>query len=386
MFDKRYIKNFDYIIILLVLFLVCFGLIGIGIATRSPVEDPEADITNSIEHFNLRQVKLQIVWFVTGLVLMFIAVSIDYHVIAELSPWLYWIVIGLLIAVKVIGATGGGAQRWLALGPFRLQPSEFAKLALILMLARTLAKREEDGIHHIKELLPIAVQVAIPFALIYIQPDLGTALAFIAIVFGVLFAAGISWKLLALGGGIGLAAAPIAWFFIFEGYQKKRIEIFLNPGLDPLGDGYNVLQSMMAIGSGQIFGQVGVEGGILKGNTLSQLDFLPAKDTDFIFSVTAEALGFVGGITIIALYLFLILRIIRVASRARDKLGSFMTVGVASMILFHVFENIGMTMGLMPVTGLPLPFMSYGGSSMWTNMIAIGLVLNVGMRRHKLKF
>jgi len=386
MFDKRYIKNFDYIILLLVLLIVCFGLIGISIATRSPVEDPEADIANSIESFNLRQVKLQIVWLATGLILLLIVVSIDYHIIAELSPWLYWIVIGLLIAVKVAGTTGGGAQRWLPIGSFRLQPSEFAKLALILMLARTLSKREEEGIHHIKDLIPLAIQMAIPFALIYIQPDLGTSLAFIAIVFGVVFTAGISWKLLALGGAIGMAAVPLAWFFLLKDYQRTRIEVFLNPGLDPLGDGYNVLQSMMAIGSGQIFGQMGIEGGILRGNTLSQLDFLPAKDTDFIFSVTAEALGFIGGISIIALFLLLVLRIIRVASKARDKLGSFIAVGVASMTLFHVFENIGMTMGLMPVTGLPLPFMSYGGSSMWTNMIAIGLVLNVGMRRHKLKF
>ncbi|MBE3102046.1 MAG: FtsW/RodA/SpoVE family cell cycle protein, partial [Firmicutes bacterium] len=185
---------------------------------------------------------------------------------------------------------------------------------------------------------------------------------------------------------LGISAIPIAWFTLLDTFQKHRILVFLNPGMDPLGSGYNVLQSMMSVGSGQITGQLNSIGGILFGNTLSQLDFLPAKETDFIFSVTTEALGFIGGITIIILFFILIMRTIRVATKAKDTLGAMIAVGVASMILFHVFENIGMTMGIMPVTGIPLPFMSYGGSSMWTNMISFGLVLNVGMRRHKIKF
>ncbi len=385
MFDKRLFKNFDFIILLLIGLLICFGLIGIGIATRSPVEDFEGGLVDAIGSFNLQYVRLQIRWVVTGLMLLLVVISIDYHLIAELSPYIYWSVIGLLVLVLLRGTEAGGAQRWISLGAFRLQPSEFAKLAVILALSRTISKREEVGIHHVKDLVPIIFLMALPFGLIFKQPDLGTALVFIVIVFGILFVAGISYKLLGFAAALALTGIPLAWFYLLGDYQKNRIRVFLNPGIDPLGSGYNVLQSMMAIGSGQISGQMDGQG-ILRGNTLSQLNFLPAKETDFIFSVTAEALGFAGGIVIIILFFLLILRTIRLASKARDTLGSLLVTGVASMTLFHVFENIGMTMGLMPVTGLPLPFMSYGGSSMWTNMIAFGLVLNVGMRRQKIKF
>ena len=386
MFDKRLIKNFDFLILIIIILIVCLGLLGIGIATRSPIEGSDGAIGNAINSFNLRQVNLQVLWFTTGLVMMLIVISIDYHIIIDLSIYVYWIVIGLLILVIFAGTKGGGAQSWIAIGSFRMQPSEFAKITVILSLARIMSKREEKGINNIKSIIPIILTMAIPFALIIKQPDLGTALTFIVILFGMLFVAGINYKLLTAGIALGISAIPIAWFTLLDNYQKHRILVFLNPGMDPLGSGYNVLQSMMSVGSGQITGQLNSIGGILFGNTLSQLDFLPAKETDFIFSVTAEALGFVGGITIIALFFILIMRTIRVATKAKDTLGALIAVGVASMILFHVFENIGMAMGIMPVTGIPLPFMSYGGSSMWTNMISFGLVLNVGMRRHKIKF
>lgn len=386
MFDKRLIKNFDFLILIIIILIVCLGLLGIGIATRSPIEGSDGAIGNAINSFNLRQVNLQVLWFTTGLVMMLIVISIDYHIIIDLSVYVYWIVIGLLILIIFAGTKGGGAQSWIAIGSFRMQPSEFAKITVILSLARIMSKREEKGLNNIKSIIPIILTMAIPFALIIKQPDLGTALTFIVILIGMLFVAGINYKLLIAGIALSISAIPIAWFTLLGNYQKHRILVFLNPGMDPLGSGYNVLQSMMSVGSGQITGQLNSIGGILFGNTLSQLDFLPAKETDFIFSVTTEALGFVGGITIIALFFILIMRTIRVATKAKDTLGALIAVGVASMILFHVFENIGMAMGIMPVTGIPLPFMSYGGSSMWTNMISFGLVLNVGMRRHKIKF
>lgn len=386
MFDKRLIKNFDFLILIIIILIVCLGLLGIGIATRSPIEGSDGAIGNAINSFNLRQVNLQVLWFTTGLVMMLIVISIDYHIIIDLSVYVYWIVIGLLILVIFAGTKGGGAQSWIAIGSFRMQPSEFAKITVILSLARIMSKREEKGLNNIKSIIPIILTMAIPFALIIKQPDLGTALTFIVILIGMLFVAGINYKLLIAGIALSISAIPIAWFTLLGNYQKHRILVFLNPGMDPLGSGYNVLQSMMSVGSGQITGQLNSIGGILFGNTLSQLDFLPAKETDFIFSVTTEALGFVGGITIIVLFFILIMRTIRVATKAKDTLGALIAVGVASMILFHVFENIGMAMGIMPVTGIPLPFMSYGGSSMWTNMISFGLVLNVGMRRHKIKF
>lgn len=386
MFDKRLIKNFDFLILIIIILIVCLGLLGIGIATRSPIEGSDGAIGNAINSFNLRQVNLQVLWFTTGLVMMLIVISIDYHIIIDLSVYVYWIVIGLLILIIFAGTKGGGAQSWIAIGSFRMQPSEFAKITVILSLARIMSKREEKGLNNIKSIIPIILTMAIPFALIIKQPDLGTALTFIVILIGMLFVAGINYKLLIAGIALSISAIPIAWFTLLGNYQKHRILVFLNPGMDPLGSGYNVLQSMMSVGSGQITGQLNSIGGILFGNTLSQLDFLPAKETDFIFSVTTEALGFVGGITIIVLFFILIMRTIRVATKAKDTLGALIAVGVASMILFHVFENIGMAMGIMPVTGIPLPFMSYGGSSMWTNMISFGLVLNVGMRRHKIKF
>ena len=387
MFDKRLIKNFDYTIVLLILLIMGFGLIGIGIATREPMDG--GGLADALERLDFRYVRLHALWFATGLVMMILVISIDYHIISEFIPYLYWGTIGLLILVLLIGTTGGGAQRWISMGAFRLQPSEFAKLALILALARTLAKweakREEKGIRRFRDLIPIGMQVGLPFLLIMRQPDMGTAMVLVAIVIGILFIGGLSYKLLALIGGMILAGAPLAWFYVLKPYQQARIRVFLNPGIDPMGDGYSVLQSMTAIGSGQLTGQI-TENGIFQANTLSQLNFLPAKETDFIFSVTAEALGFAGGIVIIFLFFLLIMRTLRIAAKARDTLGSLIVAGVASMTLFHVFQNIGMTMGIMPITGLPLPFMSYGGSSMWTNMIAFAMVLNVGMRRHKIKF
>jgi len=387
-FDKRLIKNFDYTIVLLILLIVGFGLIGIGIATRAPMDDG-GGLADALESLDLRYVRLQALWFATGLALMIAVISIDYHIISEFTPYLYWATIGLLVLVLLFAVPVHGAKRWITLGAFRLQPSEFAKLAVILVLARTLskweAKREEKGIRRIRDLVPVALQVGLPFLLIARQPDLGTSMVLMAIVLGILFIGGLSYKLLALAGGAILTIAPLAWFYVLKPYQQTRIRVFLNPGIDPMGEGYNVLQSMMAIGSGQLTGQI-TENGIFQGNTLSQLDFLPAKETDFIFSVTAEALGFVGGIAIIFLFFLLVMRTLRIAAKARDTLGSLIVAGVASMTLFHVFENIGMTMGIMPITGLPLPFMSYGGSSMWANMIAFALVLNVGMRRQKIKF
>lgn len=385
MFDKKLVKNFDFLILLFIILLTGFGLVGIMLATRSPVEGVDGSILEGLESFNLQRVKTQAINIITGLLLVAVIISIDYHVISDLSVYYYWVIIGLLIVVKLFGTTGGGAQRWLAFGSFRLQPSEFSKIAVILMLARTIAKQEETGVNNLKVMAKILLIVAIPFALIASQPDLGTSLVLIAILVGMLFIAEIKYKYLFIALGIGLAAIPLAWFLYFDEYQKGRIIIFLNPGMDPLGEGYQVLQSIITLGSGQLTGQFG-KGELLSGNSLSQLNYLPAKDTDFIYSVTTEALGFIGGISIILLFYMLIMRTMRIARRSRDALGSYICVGVASMVLFHVFENIGMSMGIMPITGIQLPFMSYGGSSMWTNMASFALVINVGMRRQKLKF
>ena len=389
MFQKKNaIKNFDFLLLFIIILLTGFGLIGIALATRSPMEGTEGAIAEAIGSFNLQQVKLQIIWFATGLVLMIIVVSVDYHKINDLAPYAYLAVIGLLVIVKFFGTTGGGAQRWIAIGSFRMQPSEFTKITVILILARIMAREdeeEEEGINDFKTIGKLIIALALPLALIIIQPDMGSAMVLAVIFAGMVFVAGIKYKYLFIALAAAVAAVPVVWYTILDDFQKKRIQVFLNPGMDPLGDGYHVLQSIISIGSGQLTGQIG-RAGLLGDNLLSQLDFLPAKDTDFVFSVITEALGFIGGITIIVLYYLLIMRTLRVARRSRDKLGSYICVGVASMVLFHVFENIGMSMGIMPITGIPLPFISYGGSSMWTNMISFGLVLNVAMRRQKINF
>lgn len=384
MSQKKYFKNIDFFLLFLIILITGFGIIGIALATRSPLEGAE-DVISAIGSFNLQQVKLQILWLVTGLVIMGVVISVDYHIITDISVYFYWIVVGLLIAVELFGSIGGGAQRWIAIGPFRMQPSEFTKITVILMLARIMAKEEESGVNNLKTIIRLVLALGVPLGLILKQPDLGTSMVLVVIFVGMIFAAGIKYRYLLIAFGLGIAAIPVAWYTFLDDFQKKRILVYLNPGTDPLGDGYHVLQSIISIGSGQITGQVGRDG-LLSANLLSQLDFLPTKDTDFVYSAVTEALGFVGGITIIVLFYLLLMRTMRIARRSRDALGSYICVGVGSMILFHVFENIGMAMGIMPITGIPLPFMSYGGSSMWTNMIAFGLVLNVGMRRQKIKF
>lgn len=383
MFDKKLIKNFDFLILILISLLVGFGLIGIGVAMREPVQDDEYRLFDMIGNFNLHYVKLHLLWFGVGLVAMLVVLSVDYHLFAEMSPYIYWTVVAMLLYVFFRGHIAGNARSWISFGSFYMQPSEFAKISMIISLAKAIAKKKDEGegLNSIKDLLPLLGRLVIPLTLIIDQPDFGTAMVFIAIFFGMIFVAGISYKLLLGTIGAGVAAVPLMWYGLLSDTQKNRILVFLNPGMDPLGAGYHVIQSIIAIGSGRIWGK-----GILTDNTLSQLNYVPAKNTDFIFSVTVEALGFVGGAIIICLYLCLILRTIYLATKAKDNFGSFLVIGVVSMMVFHIFENIGMTIGLMPVTGIPLPFMSYGGSSMITNMIAYGLVLNVGMRRQKINF
>lgn len=381
MFDKKLIKNFDFFLLFVVLILAAIGIFGIGAAKRLPTEGGSS-LLDAIRSFNLWHVKLQVIWLGLGLVLMLIVISIDYNTIGDYASLFYWVVIGLLLLVEIAGTARGQAQRWISIGPFTLQPPEFAKLAVIITSAKTLSK-DEEGVETkgFKRFIPVLLRFSLPFLLTIKQPDLGTAMVLLVIMMGMIFVMGMSYKMILGFIGLGTIAAPIMWLNFLTDEQKDRILVFLNPGLDPTGDGYNVIQSVMAIGSGRIMGK-----NFLVGNTLSQLDYLPAAHTDFIFSVIVEALGFLGGITIIILYGIMIIRSIRIARNAKDTFGSLIVIGVVCMQMAHIFENIGMTMGIMPVTGIPLPYLSYGGSFMWTNMISLGLILNVGMRRQKIIF
>lgn len=364
--DPKLLKNIEYVILIIILSITIISVIIISSATHAT--SPNGDF-----HY----VKMQLLWFGLGCIAMIVIMAFDYHTIAEWSNIIYVVNICMLLLVMFLGREGGGAQRWINIGPFRLQPSEFAKIAIIITLAKHLEKKK--SLENLKDLASVFLHVCVPVILVYKQPDLGTSLIILSIMFGMLFVAGISYKLF---GGILLAGAlsmPILWRFMDQ-YQKNRLLIFLNPYLDPLGKGYHVIQSKIAIGSGKIFGK-----GLFKG-TQNQLDFLPVKHTDFIFAVLGEEWGFVGSILLLILFFGLLYQTIWVAFKARDMLGTYIVIGVVTMWTFQILVNIGMNLGIMPVTGIPLPFMSYGGSSFIMNMMAAGLVLNVGMRRQKILF
>jgi rod shape determining protein RodA len=380
--DRKLIEKLDIGILLVILALVCFGLIGIGVAKRLPLEGGET-LAERLSSFNMYYVKLHLIWFATGLGLMTVVLLFDYASYKQIAVFLYWAVVAMLLFLNVRGVIRGGAQSWFEIGPFTLQPSEFGKLAIIIMMAKKLAGKEDEDEPveeepQWKKILSCAIIVGIPLVLVVLQPDFGTAMVYIVIFFVMLFVGGIKiWWLLGLVGAAA-AAAPTLYFTVLSEEQQHRILTFLNPELDPMGQGYQVMQAKTAIGSGRIFGK-----GILSGNTLSQLNFLPEPHTDFIYPVIVEALGFIGGAAIIFLFMLLILRTIRISRKAKDKFGSYIVAGVCALMMAHIVENIGMTMGLMPVTGIPLPFISYGGTFMYTCMIAYGLVLNVGMRSQK---
>jgi rod shape determining protein RodA len=364
--DPKLLKNIDYNILIIIIVLVVFSILIISSATHATAPGG-----------NFYYTKIQFLWFCVGLLAMFIIMAIDYHSLAHWANVIYILNIGALILVIFLGKEKLGAQRWIPIGPFGLQPSEFAKIAIIITLAAMLDKKR--SINSIKDLFPVLLHVALPILLISKQPDLGTSLVLLAIVMGMLFVGGIGYKLMAGLIAVGILSIPILWNFL-EGFQKKRILIFINPNLDPLNSGYHVIQSKIAIGSGKLFGK-----GLFKG-TQNQLNFLPEQHTDFIFAVLGEELGYIGGIILFILFFALIYRTLMIAYKARDLLGTYIVTGVAAMWTFQIMVNIGMTLGIMPITGIPLPFMSYGGSSFIMNMMAVGLVLNVGMRRQKILF
>lgn len=363
-------KKIDGTLLLAVLGLCTISLLIISSATH-------ANIPNTPGQYDF--VIKQGAFFLVGLVMAGIAIHFDYHILFKWVPAIYALNAILLLAVKFAGKSALGAQRWIQLGPFTLQPSEFAKLFMIICLARLLSKHE-GGYHTWKSLLPVIGLMALPFVLVMIQPDLGTSLVFAAICFGMLYVSDFDMKLVKQVLGVLILSLPAIWFFVLHDYQKMRIMVLFNPNVDPYGSGYHVIQSKIAIGSGGFFGK-----GLFEG-TQSQLNFLPENHTDFIFSVVGEELGFVGAVFLLFLFFLLLYRAVVISRTAEDRFGSLIAVGIFSMWLFQVFINVGMTLGIMPVTGIPLPFMSYGGSALVMNMFCAGLLMNIFMRRKTLMF
>lgn len=303
---------------------------------------------------------------------------LDYRNLKGLSWIIYVLGILSLMAVIFWGKNMYGAKRWLDFGFFQLQPSEFFRLIIAIILAKLFSDQEENGVK-LKTIILGCILTVIPIFLIMKQPDFGTAIIIFMGATSIFLTAKISKKYLLSLVGMITASAPLIWIFLKD-YQRERIYSFLNPSLDPQGSSYNVIQSIIAVGSGELWGR-----GLGQG-TQSRLHFLPVSHTDFIFAVLAESTGFIGAIILIILFLILITRIIRIASIARDDFGQYLAIGFASMLLFQVFIHIGMNMGIMPVTGIPLPFVSHGGSAIITNLIAIGILQSIHIRHKKIDF
>lgn len=309
-----------------------------------------------------------------GLVALLVFTSLDYRLWGRAAPLVYGLLLGLLLAVLLLGTSAKGAQRWIELGPLgSFQPSEPSKLLLIMTLARVLAGSEDDdepeadGPRFLKALLLIGV----PMLLVMLQPDLGTALATAAVGLAMMYAAGLPRRWL-----LGLVALALGFLpFVMHDYQKQRLMVFMNPEADPTGSGWNILQSRIAIGAGGLWGQ-----GYLQG-TQNQLDFVPEHHTDFIFTVLGEELGFVGCLSVLLLLSYLVGHALRTAEVTRDRYGYLLAVGIGTLLAIHVLVNVGMTLGLAPVVGIPLPFLSYGGSAVVTNLAALGLLNSLWLRR-----
>ncbi len=323
---------------------------------------------------------VQAVAFFIGALAVYLISKIDYDYICQLAPYLFGLNIILLVLVLIFG-TGDdiGSNSWIRIGPVGIQPSEIIKVTFIITFAKHIETVKND-LNRPLNIVLLLLHVAALVGLILLQPDMGTALVFIFIAMGMLFIAGIDRKYIIGLFSVLAAILPLAWFFLLKDYQKNRILAFLNPDLDPTGSGYHVLQSKIAIGSGKILGQ-GVGNGVQ-----TQMGYLPEKQTDFIFAVIGEELGLWGSIILIAALVVIVVRCFVIASESRDILGEMIGIGVGCMFLFHVLENICMCLALLPVTGIPLPFVSYGGSNMLASMLAIALIVNVKIRKKGLRF
>jgi len=365
MLDRRLFLNFDWTLLVAAVIL---SLIGVGNLYSSTYPH-----TGSATPLFLKQA----LWLLIGISLVAGILLFDYHSFIRYAYPFYIFCLLALVMVLLFGRTTSGSQRWLQLGFVSFQPSELAKIGLILALTRFFSENENPHGHGLRELVTPFLLLAIPLLLVFKQPDLGTSGLLVFIFFSLLAYIGLrrrTWVIL----GFGCAAAiPLFWRFLKE-YQKTRLLTFLNPDLDPLKTGYHIIQSKIAVGSGTFWGK-----GFLKG-TQSQLHFLPEQHTDFVFSVFAEEWGFMGCFLLLFLFLLLISRGLNIAHTSKDKAGAILAIGISAMLFWQTFINIGMVVGIVPVVGVPLPLLSYGGSSLVTTLMGIGILLNIHSRRFML--
>ena len=361
MFERRLYYHVDWAMLGAIVALCVIGLAQIYSATYTGAG------ASSIYYTQIWAILL-------GLVALVVAVSVDYRSLADKSHWIYLGIVALLIYVLFFGAVRGGSRRWIDLGPLNLQPSEFAKATLALVLAKFFGESRRGSLTRGDFLIAGAI-TAVPLFIIARQPDLGTAVTLLPVLMAVVYVAGMPMRIFGILAIAAVLIAPIAWQFALQDYQKERVSTFLNPSEDARGAGYQQIQARITVGSGGLLGKGFKEG------TQGQLRFLPVAHNDFIFSVLAEEHGFVGVIVALGLYLFVILRSLESARLAKDRLGAYLVLGVLASFTFQVIYNITMSAGLAPVKGLTLPLMSYGGSSMIATLAGFGLILNVRMRR-----
>lgn len=358
--DRRLLLNIDLPVIAAMLLLA-----GIGVATI-------LSATHGMGRSGLELKQLS--WLAIGLVVLLLSLTLDYRRLADRAPLLYLGMIALLTYVLFLGPRIAGTRRWLLIGPIQVQPSEFAKIVAALLVAKVFAESKKDSLG-LRDILAPGAAVGLLMVLIAAEPDLGTAFCLIPLFLAVAFLAGLRMKAILALFAVLAVVGSLGWVFALKDYQKTRVYTFLDPNLDPRGAGYQKIQSQIAVGSGLLTGK-----GFKKGSQ-SQLGYLPARHTDFVFSVLAEEMGFIGVVTVLGIYLFILWRFLETAQLARDRVGAFLSAGMASSFAFQVVYNIAMVAGLVPVKGLPLPLMSYGGSSIIASLFGMGLILNVRMRR-----
>jgi len=364
MFDRRLAYHFDWGLLILTIILGCAGLMTLHSAVS-------AGAGNAQKALYIKQW----IWFGAGIIVMVSSFAADYKNLKRWAKPIYGFCVGLLVCVMLFGRYAGGSKRWLTFGPVSLQPSELMKIAVVIILAKYYSDNAKPEGMTLKDLIIPFILTLIPFALIVKQPDLGTAMTVFLIAASVTLFVKIRWRtFLGLTGTALVLMAPV-WLFALKEYQRQRILTFLDPDRDPLGTGYHIIQSKIAIGSGMMYGK-----GWMKGSQ-NALSFLPEHHTDFIFSVLAEEWGFVGSASLVVLFLILIIYGLNIAYGCKEPFGTILSVGVTGIIFWQSFINMGMVMGLMPVVGVPLPFISYGGSSVMSMMCCIGILMNVSMRR-----
>lgn len=361
-------RQFDYAFFIAILILSAIGILVLSSATLTMKSGS-------------RMMTIQIVSLALGIIIALILGAMDYKDFKILGIVFYIISIFLLVVVLFIGKgeTDWGSKSWLRFGGIGIQPAELAQITFVIIVSIFL-ERIKEGNPDKKNILKLFFYTALPIGLVMLQPDFGMVIVFLFMFIVLIFVYGIKYKLILAGAGTFLLSLPFLWFFVLNDNRKSRIFSFLNPEADPLGSGFNVMRSKTAIGSGQFLGK-----GIYQG-IQTQNQGVPVRESDFIFSVVGEELGFIGAVIIIILIAFILLKCLHIAKNSRDLFGSFLVVGLTGMMGIHFIENIGMCIGLLPVTGIPLPFVSYGGSAMVTNYIAVGIILSVSIRRRKVIF